>query len=221
MNYQDKASDYYAGIRHDLIRLIDPNSKHLRVLEIGAGYGTTLYFLKVNNIAVEAVGVDIFEDKSNPNNYKPIDRLIFGDITEVDLSEYLSYFDLILLADVLEHITEPKPVLQKLQMYLKDSGKIIVSMPNIRHYSAIKKIVFQGDFRYEESGIFDYTHVRFYCRKNIVELLTDSGLTILKEESSITNYKGRSYAKLLNKATFRLFEEFFSYQYFYLAEKSL
>lgn len=219
MNYQDKASDYYAGIRHDLIRLIDPNAKHLRVLEIGAGYGTTLYFLKENDIADEAVGVDIFEDKANTNNYKPIDRFIFGDITGVDLPEYQNYFDLILLADVLEHITEPKPVLQRLQTYLKDKGKIIVSMPNIRHYSAIKKIVFQGDFRYEESGIFDYTHFRFYCRKNIAELLVQSNLKILKEESSIKNYKGKSFAKLLNRMTFRLFEEFFSYQYFYLVEK--
>jgi hypothetical protein len=93
-------------------------------------------------------------------------------------------------------------------------------MPNIRHYSALIKIFFKGDFSYEESGIFDYTHRRFYCKKNIKELLESSNFKTLKIESSIKRYKGRSATKIFNRITLGAFEEFFSYQYFFKLKKA-
>jgi SAM-dependent methyltransferase len=219
MNYDKKGADYYSNIRLDLINLIDKKSQNLKVLEIGAAYGETLFYLKQNGIASEVVGVDIFEDAKNKQNYKPLDQFIFGDIEKIDLPEYFQHFDLILLADVLEHLFEPKSVLETLKKYLKEDGKMIISMPNIRYYSALYKIVFKGDFKYEESGIFDYTHVRFYCRKNIQELLETAGYKVLKQESSIINYQGKSIAKLINLITFGIFEEFFSTQYFFVVKK--
>ena len=219
MNYDKKGADYYSNIRLDLINLIDKKSQNLKVLEIGAAYGETLFYLKQNGIASEVVGVDIFEDAKNKQNYKPLDQFIFGDIEKIDLPEYFQHFDLILLADVLEHLFEPKSVLETLKKYLKEDGKIIISMPNIRYYSALYKIVFKGDFKYEESGIFDYTHVRFYCRKNIQDLLETAGYKVLKQESSIINYQGKSIAKLINLITFGIFEEFFSTQYFFVVRK--
>lgn len=219
MNYDNKSADYYSNIRLDLINLIEKPSHSLKVLEIGAAYGETLYYLKQNNIASEVVGVDLFEDKKNKQNYKPLDNFIFGNIEEIELPQYENYFDLILLPDVLEHLIEPKKVLQKIKKYLSTNGKIIVSMPNIRHYSALKKIFLKGDFGYEESGVFDYTHLRFYCRKNIQELLESSGYKVKIQESSIKNYKGQSLTKFLNSLTFGLLEEFFSYQYFFVVTK--
>lgn len=219
MNYYKKSTDYFSFIRLDLINLIDKNSKNLKILEIGAAYGETLYYLKQNEIASEVVGVDLFEDVKNKQNYKNLDKFIFGNIEEIELNEYENYFDLILLPDVLEHLIEPKKVLDKLKKNLTQEGKIILSMPNIRHYSALIKIFIKGDFKYEESGLFDYTHMRFYCRKNIEELLEASGYTILKEESSIINYKGKSITKIINSLTFGLLEEFFSVQYFYVIKK--
>ena len=219
MNYDKKGADYYSNIRLDLINLIDKKSQNLKVLEIGAAYGETLFYLKQNGIASEVVGVDIFEDAKNKQNYKPLDQFIFGDIEKIDLPEHFQHFDLILLPDVLEHLFEPKSVLETLKKYLKEDGKIIISMPNIRHYSALYKIVFKGDFKYEESGIFDYTHVRFYCRKNIQALLETAGYKVLNQESSIINYQGKSIAKLINLITFGIFEEFFSAQYFFVVKK--
>lgn len=219
MDYKNKASSYYSNIRHELISLIDSNKKDLKVLEIGAAYGETLFYLKQKGIAIEAVGIDIFEDKKNSQNYKNIDRFIFGNIEELDFPEFENYFDLILLPDVLEHLIEPQIVLNKVHQYLKKEGEIIVSMPNIRHYSAINKIVFKGDFKYEESGIFDYTHRRFYCKRNIQRLLENAHFKTVHVESSIKNFKGRSVAKLVNSLTFKVFEEFFSIQYFFKSKK--
>lgn len=219
MHYDKKDTSYYSNIRLDLVSLITKKTGDLKVLEIGAAYGETLFYLKQKGIATEAVAVDLFEDKTNKQNYKRLDAFIFGNIEEIELPQYNDYFDLILLPDVLEHLIEPKPVLSKLKNYLKNNGQIIISMPNIRHYSAVNKIFFKGDFSYEESGIFDYTHMRFYCRKNIVELIENAGFKVLKQESSIKNFKGKSFAKILNKVTFGVFEEFFSYQYFFIITK--
>ena len=219
MNYSDKSSSYYANVRHDLISLINKKQSGLKILEVGAAYGETLYFLKEQGIAAEVVGVELYQDVENKDNYKPLDRFIFANIEESDFPEYDNYFDIILLPDVLEHLVEPKKVLAKVKKYLNNNGEVLVSMPNIRHYSAINKIVFKGDFRYEESGIFDYTHARFYCRKNIKELLENSGFTIDYFESSIKNYKGKSFTKILNKLTLGVFEEFFSTQYFFRVKK--
>lgn len=219
MDYDKKSQEYFSYIRHDLIRLIGADKKALKVMEIGAAYGETLFYLKEHQIAAQAVGIDIFEDAKNPDRYRKIDRFIFGNIEEVDFPEFDNQFDLILLPDVLEHLNDPTKVLAKVHKYLKPGGEIIVSMPNIRHYSAIVKIFFKGDFRYEESGIFDYTHMRFYCRKNIKELLENSGFKTLLQESAIKNYKGKSMAKVINILTFGIFEEFFSYQYFFKSQK--
>lgn len=219
MNYKDKSKSYFSNIRHDLLELLAVSDKNLKVMEIGAAYGETLYYIKNKGIASEVVGVDIFEDKKNPQNYKNIDRFIFANIESDDFPEYYNYFDLILLPDVLEHLIDPKNALSKVYKYLKDDGILIVSMPNIRHYSALNKIFFKGDFSYEESGIFDNTHLRFYCRKNIKELLESSGFKTIIEQGSIKNYKGNSITKIINKITFGIFEEFFSYQYFFKSKK--
>ncbi len=219
MNYKDKSKSYFSNIRHDLLELLNESDKNLKVMEIGAAYGETLYYLKNKGIASEVVGVDIYEDKINKESYKNIDRFIFGNIEDIDFPEYHNYFDLILLPDVLEHLIEPKKVLSKVHKYLKQDGVIFVSMPNVRHYSAINKIFIKGDFGYEESGIFDNTHLRFYCRKNIKELLETSGFKTIIELGSIKKYKGNSISKIINKITFGIFEEFFSYQYFFKSKK--
>jgi len=215
MNYEDKNSDYYSNVRHDLISLIDENKKGLKILEIGAAYGATLYYLKSQNIAQEVVGIDLFEDTKNKENYLPLDTFIFGNIETLDISQYDNYFDLILLPDVLEHLIEPKIALKKIYKTLKVNGEILVSMPNVRHYSVLNQVFLKGDFKYEESGILDYTHYRFYCKKNIISLLESSGLITQQIVSSIRVYKGKSLTKLINKITFGIFEEFFSVQYLY------
>ena len=218
MNYEEKSKNYYTNIRYDLIEFFD-KKKYFKVLEIGAAYGETLFYLKENGLANEAIGIELFQDEKNKNNYKKIDKFIFGNINEIDLLEYKNYFNLILLPDVLEHIYDPKKTLSIVHQLLSDDGEIVVSMPNIRHYSAFVRVFLKGNFSYDENGIFDYTHVRFYCKKNIQELLESSNFQIIKVEGSIRNFKGKSIAKIINKISFGLFEQFLSNQYFFKAKK--
>ena len=61
--------------------------------------------------------------------------------------------------------------------------------------------------------------MRFYCKKDAESLLSKSDFSITKSEGSIRNYNGKSFAKLVNKATFGIFEEFLSVQCFFMAKK--
>ena len=220
MNYKDKNEDYYSNVRLDLISLIDKNQDHKKILEIGAAYGSTLNYLKLEGIASEVVAIDLFEDIQNKERYKEVDNFIFGDIEKLDLSQYNNYFDVILLPDVLEHLIDPQATLTKIKSLLKNNGSILISIPNIRHYSVLKKIFIQGDFRYEESGILDYTHMRFFCKKNIIDLVINSQLHLNTITSSIKLYKGKSTAKIFNRFTFGFFEEFLTIQYLVKSSKN-
>lgn len=208
MNYENKNKDYYQNVRLDLLSLLTFNKKY-KVLEVGAGHGETLIYLKEKEIAHEVVGIDIVESKDNSN----IDRFIFQDIENVNLSEYKNYFDVIILADVLEHLVEPQRILEKIKEYLKDDGEVLISIPNIRNIKAIYKVFFKGDFSYEERGIFDYTHLRFFCKRNIKQLVIDSGFRIETIVSSFNRSDGKLFLKLINRITFRIFEEFLTVQY--------
>ena len=59
----------------------------------------------------------------------------------------------------------------------------------------------------------------FYCKKNIKEMIESAELKVIYSEGSIKNYKGNSIAKIINRVTFGLLEEFFSTQYFFKVKK--
>lgn len=218
MNYEDKPEEYYNLVRLDLLSLLNFESKNLKVLEVGAGYGATLSYLKKQEIAGEVVGIDIPSNKGT-SPFNNIDTFIYEDIEKIGLEQYNNYFDCIILADVLEHLVNPSEVLKKMTSLLKKEGQVLISIPNFRHKNALYKVFFKGDFSYQESGLFDYTHLRFFCKKNIKELITTSGYTIHQLKSSLKTYKKRSFSKLLNTITFGVFEQFLTVQYLVLATK--
>ncbi|MBL4605962.1 MAG: methyltransferase domain-containing protein [Flavobacteriaceae bacterium] len=212
MNYNNKEDSYYNNVRLDVLSLLPVSSKELVVLEIGAGHGATLSFLKNEKIAKEVIGLDIPSNKGTCL-FKNIDRFIYEDVENFDLKEYNTYFDYIILADVLEHLVNPDDVLKKLKPLLKEKGELLISIPNFRHKRALYKVFLKGDFSYEASGIFDYTHLRFYCKKNIKELVVNNGFKIDQMVSSLKTYKKLSPSKILNAVTFGVFEEFLTVQY--------
>jgi 2-polyprenyl-3-methyl-5-hydroxy-6-metoxy-1,4-benzoquinol methylase len=123
------------------------------------------------------------------------------------------YFDAIILADVLEHLLDAENTIATLLPYLKKDGAIYVSLPNIRYANALYKIVVKGSFEYEDYGIFDKTHLRFFCKKDMKKLFESfPQLKIDKVESNLKNIKCKKTT--LNKFTFGVFEEFLSLQFF-------
>lgn len=76
-----------------------------------------------------------------------------------------NYFNAITCNDVLEHIFEAEDLLLQLKSKLKSGGVLVSSIPNVRYLNNLIHVLFEKDFRYEDEGIRDKTHMRFYTQK--------------------------------------------------------
>lgn len=217
--YESKELWYFSTVRRDLIKLL-PSKSEQKVLEVGAGKGDTLLYIKENKLAGEVVGIDVFEMPNTNQSNPKVDAFYIANVENDDLSYLkLQYFDVIICGDVLEHLLDPWSAVERLSHFLKSGGIFIASIPNIRHITALSTIFFKGDFKYASSGLLDKTHFRFFCKKNAVALLNTADLSVQSCYPSFVNNKLFSPSKLANFLTFRLFEQFISLQYLIVAKK--
>ena len=73
-------------------------------------------------------------------------------------------YDAIVLADVVEHLRHPEEALRALVPKLRSGGRIVLSVPNVAHWS-VRLGLLRGRFRYEDVGLLDRTHLRFFTRE--------------------------------------------------------
>jgi 2-polyprenyl-3-methyl-5-hydroxy-6-metoxy-1,4-benzoquinol methylase len=205
----------------DIISLI-PFDSGQKVLEIGAGAGNTLLYIKEKGIAKEVMGVELMEIPNSNQKNPLIDKFQIANIEHEAIQAPEKYFDIIICADVLEHLIDPWSVVDKLSGFLKKDGLLIVSMPNIREYKTLGKVIFRGNFDYQMTGgIMDKTHLRFFCKKNIYQLLNTPNLSTFYSKPNFMLKvvpEGRK-RRIINLLTFRLFEDFLAVQYLFIARK--
>lgn len=106
------------------------------------------------------------------------------------------YFDIILFADVLEHLKDPSAILKFVKQYLNKEGYLVVSLPNIANWSIRLKLLF-GSFRYTDGGILDKSHIHFYTLSAAKKLLSTAGYKIIDKEynPSVVNILYAVYKK--------------------------
>jgi len=173
--YSEKGKEYYSYFREDVFAVIKKNCQYSRVLEIGCSNGALLNELKKEQPHLYTVGVDPFVSQLEGSN---IDVFLKGTIDQTfEAIKAQGKFDLIIFADVLEHLEDPWTVLKKVvDTFLMDNGSVVVSIPNFRNLFTLSKIIFTNSFKYQEQGVLDKTHLRFFCRKDIVQLAEQAGL---------------------------------------------
>lgn len=156
--------DYYNNVRLDVVEII-PERKLGNILEIGGGEFQTLSILAERNKA-EAWGIDLYPTKNSKIKY------IKGSIEENSIIDKIpdDYFDLIMANDVIEHLTDSGLFIETIHRKLKSNGLLVLSVPNIRQLRSLFKIYILGTFPKEESGLFDKTHLRWFCKKDIIKL---------------------------------------------------
>lgn len=216
--YQEKNLKYFNNPRYDLIQFI-PKGKQNKILELGVGSGDTLIEIKNLNLAEEVVGIELIKLENSNQNSPFIDKLLFGNIETMDIDLPQNYFDVILIGDVLEHLIDPWNTLNKLHLLLKNNGVIIASIPNFREYQNLKKILLNANFKYEDDGILDKTHLRFFCKQNIVSLFKTTQYNPECVYSNFLIEKKFSKKKLFNMLTFGIFRDFLTRQYIVIARK--
>ena len=218
MSYTAKQLDYFDGTRNDIISLI-PKNPHQSVLEIGASRGNTLLKLKTEGYAREVVGLDLFAFEGSNQQHPAIDRFIVADIEKTELDLPASHFDVLIFADVLEHLVNPWEILSKMLHYLRPGGMVIISVPNIREITSLRRIAFEGSFRYDPlGGIFDTTHLRFFCRRDLINMIEGTGSLTLEKAYPIMSLK-KSMRGRVNQLTLGVFEQFLTTQYVAVARK--
>ncbi len=212
--YKNKGKEYYSYVRYDVLKMIPEGVKI--ILDVGCGEGYTCAEAKKTLKASVVVGVEPYLPAANIAQ-KNLDRVLTSDIELLDLDYPEGYFDCIICADVLEHTRDPWTVLKKLLYYLSDDGYIIASIPNIQNYLVIKKLL-TSKFDYEDSGILDKTHLRFFTLNTIKKMFDETGYEILKIDYNLNSgWK----LNLLNKITLGRLTRFSVFQYLILAKKRI
>lgn len=176
---------YYANPRREMLPFIPPEVK--RVLEVGCGVGEFASLLKKER-NIEVWGIEINKEAADRAMTK-LDKVLVGNIeqNEFDLPE--EYFNCVVFNDVLEHLIDPWSVLKKMRNILKSDGYVIASIPNVRYFDNIKKLLKYKEWQYEDEGILDRTHLRFFTIKSIPDLFKNSGYDVV----TISGIKGRQF----------------------------
>ena len=174
----------YIGRRPDIEKMVPPDAR--RILDAGCSIGSLGAAIKAKT-GSQVYGIELSEEMAQEAMNR-IDKVFVGDAAEIIFQEKLDgyHFDTIIFSDVLEHLVDPWGVLGKAVEYLDPGGAVIASIPNIRHINTIYNLVLKGYWPYEERGIHDRTHLRFFTLKNIREMFVNAGLSIDKIE---TNYR--------------------------------
>lgn len=155
-----------------------------RVLEIGTASGYMGEYL-MHEKHCEVWGVEPVKELYDDARQYGYTQLFHGTVEEFLKTPGIEAerFDVIFLGDVLEHMMSPGEVLASLRALLKPEGRVVISLPNIAHYSTRWHLM-TGHWDMQDSGILDRTHVRFFTLKTMKMLIESAGFTIEKVRPS-------------------------------------
>lgn len=222
---KDKKSGYFTNTKSNLLDLIPNKLRNGKLLEIGAAGGNTLIYAKENGYANNIYGIELCKLENSNQNNKLLDDFVVGNIEEIEIPYEKNFFDVILCVDVLEHLVDPYSTISRLKDNLKEDGVFIASIPNVRKLSILYTIFLKGDFKYAESGILDKTHLRFFTKKNMIELFENNGYTLVSiapsDKCDVKRYVKRLRIFRLLRCLFSfIFTEFSTVQYHLVLKKS-
>jgi 2-polyprenyl-3-methyl-5-hydroxy-6-metoxy-1,4-benzoquinol methylase len=161
-----------------LARLVQPGQK---VLELGTGPGTVTRILHSKGCKVTGVEMD----PETLAMCQPFcEKTLQANLEDPHWHESLhnEKFDVVLCADVLEHLRDPRPLLSLLPSFLNDQGFVLMSLPNASHLTVVASLI-AGRFPYQSKGLLDNTHLRFFGREDIDAMLRECGLVWQKWET--------------------------------------
>ncbi|HJV08205.1 MAG TPA: methyltransferase domain-containing protein [Acidimicrobiales bacterium] len=145
-----------------------------RVLDVGCATGYLAEALTERGCTVSGLE----SDEEAAEEARPhLDRLVVGDVESMDLAEAFGdeRFDVIVFGDVLEHLRDPLAALRKAKALLSDRGSVVASIPNIAHGS-VRLALLAGRFDYQDLGLLDSTHIRFFTRASVEDLFREAGM---------------------------------------------
>jgi 2-polyprenyl-3-methyl-5-hydroxy-6-metoxy-1,4-benzoquinol methylase len=204
---------YYTNEREDLLSLVPRERKFKHVLDVGCGCGANASLYRKMG-AEYIVGIEI-DPTASAKAREIMDYVIEDSIENFENLPFEdNFFDLVVCADILEHLYNPWQTLEYTRKIMRDEALLLLSIPNIRYYRTIIDLIVKGTFTYTQSGILDVTHLRFFTKNEIAKLLLNSGFTPIKWSHNKLGLKKTTFDII----TLRLFHDFLIYQHYCLAE---
>jgi 2-polyprenyl-3-methyl-5-hydroxy-6-metoxy-1,4-benzoquinol methylase len=184
-NTQRGADDgYYDRVRDELLDMIEIAPR--RVLDVGCGGGATDAELKRRFPGSAVVGIEAVPAAAECAEAR-LDQVIRANAETLDFAAAgiaAASFDLVIVADVLEHMLDPWHMLEKLRPLLAPGGRVLASIPNVRNLWLLEKIV-RGGFDYGDEGLLDITHVRFFTLSEMRAMFADTGYAVERTRLNI------------------------------------
>jgi len=209
----ESSAIYFHELRMPLVALAKSNPEH--VLEIGCAAGQTLSYFKQRG-AKYVAGVEISPEIAEiARTHREVDKVIVGNIETLSLDFSEQFFDLIVAGHVIEHLVDPWATLRKLYFLLKPQGQLIGALPNVRNQSVVLPLLLNGKWQYHDSGIMDWTHLRFFSSSTIAELLVSTGFRV---DAIVPEFAGPRSTRA-NNLTLGIFKHFLAYAYNFSATK--
>jgi 2-polyprenyl-3-methyl-5-hydroxy-6-metoxy-1,4-benzoquinol methylase len=170
-----KKKGYGAGSRPEMHPFIPQNAK--KILDVGCSEGEFGKCLKDDSDRI-VWGVDI-----NPTSVAEakgkLDKALCGDVFDLVPELPNNYFDAIFFNDVLEHLVDPYALLRQMGPKLSSNGVVIASIPNILYFRTLKALLVDKDWKYEDYGVLDNTHLRFFTKKSMKRMFEENGYEII------------------------------------------
>ena len=151
----------------------------LRVLDVGAAEGHVTRLVRRARPRAEVWAIE--PDPAAAGKLAEVADLVSPWLEQVPREEG---FDLALLLDVLEHVTDPATLLAEAVARVRPGGTLLLSVPNVAHWST-RGALLAGEFPYTHRGILDRTHVHFFTRRSLRALVARAGLVVEGEAGSI------------------------------------
>lgn len=209
----------YTTPRPDVSALVPPGAR--RILDVGCSNGMLGASLKFECSDRHVIGIEYDVEFATAAGSR-LDRVVSADLDQFDWQTMTADgpFDCIIFADILEHLRDPEHHLKACRDLLQTGGCIIVSLPNIRHLSALIAIYFRGSFPKRDRGIFDRTHIRWFTSTDAIAAFASSGYVV--DSTSQAMRLGDKGGGFINRTLNRLpasvqslmpFREFLTYQF--------
>ncbi len=167
---------YHDRPRTEMLAFVPQQARH--ILDVGCGGGVFAAGLKAVHSTpdrpCEVWGIELSPAAAERAATR-LDRVLTGDAVELLAALPEGHFDCIVANDLLEHLVDPERLLSGLATKLAPEGRLVVSLPNVRYFFNLWDLVVRGRWDYVDDGILDRTHLRFFTRSSIVDLLTRCG----------------------------------------------
>lgn len=165
------SSGFFSSAREEMLPLVPTDAR--TAVDVGGGEGGFLSALKAQQPKIRTQLVELTEGAAaQARGRQGVDAVWVGDFQNWAPDER---FDCISFLDVIEHMVDPEQALRHARSLLSDKGCVVMSIPNVGHWSVMADLL-EGRWDWAPSGIHCYTHVRFFTRQSIEDMLTRVGL---------------------------------------------